>query len=115
MPLLETSRELRAPYLFSAAFLGDMMATMYAITVPIYANMLGATPFEIGIIGGAAGLVYTFGPYVMGRLSDRFGHVRMVTASLLLSSALSFSYLISSRPTDLLLIRIFEGLSMAML
>jgi len=83
--------------------------------VPLYAFGLGATPFEIGVIGGAAGVVYTFGPYVMGRLSDRIGRLRLIAASLLFSSALSSAYVFSSIPMHLLLIRLLEGVPMAML
>ena len=43
-------------FIFAASFVCQMLVGVVSITVPIYATLLGATLFLVGIIGSAGGL-----------------------------------------------------------
>ncbi|MCD6088151.1 MFS transporter, partial [Candidatus Bathyarchaeota archaeon] len=69
-------------FIFLAAFAYQMIVGVVGIAVPIYANMLGASLFIVGIIGSAGGLVYSFMPLVSGILCDRIGRKLFISVSL---------------------------------
>lgn len=108
-------QELQAGYLLGVAFTANLLLDLLALAVPLYAQHLGASPFEIGIIGGAGGVIYAISPYFTGRLTDRFGHHRTTLAAQGLLVLVGLAYIISSSLIALALVRLVEGLTWALL
>ncbi len=101
--------------LFSA-FAGNLALPIYALFVPLLASRLGASLFEIGIVGGASNAVYSFLPVITGHFSDRRGSRRFfIVSSFLVLTVVSVSFALISSPVYLIVARIFEGVGWAML
>jgi len=101
--------------LYASAFVGDGSTTMVGLALPIYAYSLGAGSLELGVIGGASGIVYCFAPALFGRLSDALGRRRLLSLAFLGSAAASSLYALSTSPVQLIAVRLLEGASLALL
>jgi len=78
--------------------------------LPIYAQDLGASGFEMGAI--TAGFALTMGiiqPFI-GSYSDRYGRKWFLTIGLIIFTVCGFLYAFSSSVTDLLFIRLIQGI-----
>ena len=64
-----------------ALFTWGIGEAMFMMFQPIYLQQLGANPFAIGGILGAAGLVMTLVHIPSGHLSDRWGRKQMIVAA----------------------------------
>jgi len=90
-----------------------MISGAVGITVPIYANHLGASPFLVGLIGSAGGLIYSFMPLVSGILSDRLNRKAFVSVSLFSYGFSCLLYNLIEEPLMLILAKVLEWLSIA--
>jgi len=90
-----------------------MIIGVVSIAVPIYANLLGASLFLVGLIGSAGGLVYSFMPLVSGILCDRMGRKKFVSVSLFSYGASCLLYSLVQEPLMFIPIKILEWLSVA--
>lgn len=82
--------------------------------LPIYADQLGATPIEIGLINGGFGIaVLVFLPLV-GRLSDRIGRKVFLCSGLAVLIIASLGFIWAQNPLQLILVRCFQGLGASM-
>jgi len=79
-----------APYVSS--FIFDCATAILGLTIPIYAYNLGASAFDIGLIGASGGLAYTLTAVVFGRISDRIGRRRPLLASSIILAAVTICY-----------------------
>ncbi|MDA4112221.1 MAG: MFS transporter [Thaumarchaeota archaeon] len=100
--------------LISSAALANFVQPIFTLFLSLLAVNLGASVFEIGLIGGASYVVYSFMPFVMGRFSDR-GQARkfFIILSLALLATVSILYSLSENPIDLIVLRLAEGLGWA--
>jgi MFS family permease len=102
--------------LLISSFTGNLASPIYALFVPLLASRLGASLFEIGIVGGASNAVYAFLPFIMGHFSDRRGARRFfILISFLVLTVVSVLYTVISSPVYLIFARIFEGVGWATL
>ncbi|MGA2873975.1 MAG: MFS transporter [Nitrososphaerales archaeon] len=102
-------------YLVSS-FNADLIIPIYSVLLPLLAYTLGASVFEIGLVGGAVNAVYCFMPFVMGRIADRDGVRKFfVTSSFAILLIVSVSYVFIQNPVTLIVARVFEGIGWAML
>ncbi len=102
-------------FLFSS-FLGNLVSPVFALFVPLLASKLGASLFEIGIVGGASNGVYAFLPLIAGHFSDRASLRRFfIISSFFILTIVSISYVLIESPVYLIIARIFEGVGWAML
>ena len=106
---------LRSLALPAAAFISNSIMGIFSITIPIYVYMLGATPFEIGLVGSSVALIYSFAPFIMGGLSDKIGQAESIVLALSSIAFLSLFYTLVYNPALLVFLRFFEGVSWAML
>lgn len=90
-----------------------MIVGVVSIAVPIYANMLGASLFLVGLIGSAGGLVYSFMPLVSGILCDRMGRKFFISVSLFSYGASCLLYSLVREPLMFIPIKILEWISVA--
>ncbi|MEM4311710.1 MAG: MFS transporter [Nitrososphaerales archaeon] len=102
-------------YLMLSAFFGDIIITMMIVSLPLYALSLGATPLEIGIMGGSSALIYSILPYFTGRFALKMGLLKMIAIAQFLNSLSTLSYSLTNSPIILILLRLLEGLSWSLL
>ncbi len=100
-------------FLFFDTFLYQMLLGMIGLTVPIYANMLGASTFLVGVIGSTGGLIYSFMPLVSGILCDRLRRKVFVSTALLFYGFLCILYISVEEPLFLALVKALESFSAA--
>ena len=98
-------------YIYAISFLMSAVAGVLCPAVPIYALRLGATQFELGLIGSATPLTYALFTIALGRLWDRGNRKMPIMAFLLLYSAICLLYSYVKSPGELILLRLFEGFS----
>jgi len=100
-------------YLFINAFLAQMTIGAVEIAVPIYAELLEASPFLIGAVGAAGGFIYSFMPLVSGILSDRLKRKAFISASMISYGFSCIFYSVAEDPLMLAFIKVLEWLSIA--
>ena len=91
---------------------------MFAIGIgvpisPLLASKMGASWVEIGLMGSAWGLVFTFSALLTGRVSDRVGRRPVLGVSSALSALAAFLFLRATSVPELIVIRGLEGLAWA--
>ncbi len=82
--------------------------------LPIYAQSLGATLTQVGLLSSGWSISRLVFTAPIGRLSDRKGRKRIVVAGLLVYAVVSLLYSIAWNFTSLLTIRLLHGLGSAM-
>ena len=82
--------------------------------LPIYADQMGASALEIGFINAGFSLMVLITLPFMGRLSDRFGRKRFLLAGLSILTMASLAFIWAQNPTQLILVRIFQGVGASM-
>lgn len=83
--------------------------------LPVYAHNLGAGGLYIGLIFGSFSLSRTFLLPYFGRLSDRTGRKPIIVVGLLGYALVSVAFLLSTKMSQLILIRFFQGMASAMI
>ncbi len=79
--------------------------------IPVYAVELGAGGFLVGLIIASFNIARTaFSPFI-GRMSDRWGRKRFITAGLIFYAMISFLYVWSKNAQALVFIRFFHGVA----
>src|SRR5208283_762709 len=100
--------------LIASSATSNLVIPVFSLFLPLLALQLGASVLEIGLVGGAANLVYSFMPFVMGRFANTSVARRFfIVSSLALLSVVSFLYFMASSTLVLILLRLFEGLGWA--
>jgi DHA1 family multidrug resistance protein-like MFS transporter len=98
---------------------GTMLISMlgFGIVVPllpIYADQMGASALEIGFINAGFSLTLLVALPIMGRLSDRFGRKVFLCLGLSILTVASLCFIWAQNPTQLILVRIFQGIGASM-
>jgi len=82
--------------------------------LPIYADQMGATALEIGLINAGFSLALLAALPFMGRLSDRFGRKVFLITGLAILTVASLGFIWAQTPLQLILVRIFQGIGASM-
>ncbi len=82
--------------------------------LPIYADQMGASALEIGFINAGFSLMILISLPFMGRLSDRFGRKKFLLTGLSTLTVASLAFIWAQNPTQLILVRIFQGIGASM-
>jgi MFS family permease len=106
----------------SAARLGDAIGnSILFIVIPLYVGKLPSPwfPFpdtvRVGILISWYGLVNAFLQPISGAILDRVGHRKQfIQVGLLIMGLATLGYILASRFTDMLLLRTFQGLGVAL-
>jgi MFS family permease len=102
-------------YLFSAS-VSDFFYPIFYTFLPLLAYHLGASPLEIGFVGGGVNIMYSFMPFLMGRFLDKVRARKLfIISSFSILSVVSFLYSVASSPLVLIVTRLGEGVAWAML
>ena len=83
--------------------------------LPLYAETLGATGLWLGAIFAAFSLTRSIAMPLIGRFSDRLGRKRFITSGLLIYTLSSLGYIYASSTVELIVIRVIQGFSSAMI
>ncbi|MCK5423342.1 MAG: MFS transporter, partial [Deltaproteobacteria bacterium] len=83
--------------------------------LPIYAETLGATGFWLGAIFAGFSLARSISMPIVGRFSDRMGRKRFISFGLLVYTLSSLGYIYASSALALVIVRIIQGFSSAMI
>ena len=102
-------------YLFTS-FVGDIIVPIYSLFIPLLASESGASPAEIGLVGGASYATYSFMPFIAGRYSDRLKIRRgFVLGALAVLATVSLLYVFVADPLQLIATRVVEGVGWSLL
>ena len=82
--------------------------------LPIYADQLGATALEIGLINAGFSLSLMVSLPFMGKLSDRSGRKVFLCSGLACLTIASLGFIWAQNPLQLILVRIFQGIGASM-
>ncbi len=103
----------RTLFLVSAAyFLVNGAVQSSAIFIPLLGSSLGASDFQVGLIGASYGAAFLLASLYSGQKSDRWGKLRFIHLGLLLCTAAFAGQLLASNLVLLALSRAFVGLSL---
>ena len=98
-----------------AVLVGSMFISMLGMGIvnpflPIYANTMGASRFEVGFIQAAFSITGIFTLVFVGRLSDRYGRKPFLSFGLIILAVSSVGLMYASDPFHLILWRFVQGL-----
>ncbi len=91
----------------------DACIAANSIVINLYAQDLGATPFELGMLGFIWGVCYSSLCIAVGRVSDRLPRRATMTAAMLCFAAAIGSARLASRPWHLYFMSALNGCSCA--
>jgi len=83
--------------------------------LPIYAETLGATGFWLGVIFAGFSLSRTISMPLIGRFSDQMGRKRFISFGLFVYALSSLGYIYADSVPALVIVRIIQGFSSAMI
>jgi len=109
----EASRNATVSYVLS--FFISVFAAVMVPVVPLLAFRMGASQFELGLIGAAVPVTYVPLALLSGSLSSRTSRKNLIVLSCLVYSLACATYALSSTPLHLMVGRLLEGVSTAML
>jgi MFS family permease len=100
--------------LYLTNFLSSLAFGTIIYLLPVYAEGLGASYYDLGIIGGVGNAVYTVSTLVTGFLLDRFDRARFYFVSCILGVAAILLFLQTKVTTEITLVRgLLGGVSAA--
>ena len=94
-------------------YLIDLTIAAGAILINLFAQNLGATPFQLGLLGFSWGIVYSFASFISGRLADRGPRRLFLIFGLLTYGAVMLGYSLSGSVRDLIMLNLLSGLGSA--
>jgi MFS family permease len=80
---------------YVSSFLLDFTTAAIMLVIPIYAYMLGSSPFEVGLIGASGGGTYALSALAFGKISDRVRRKNLLLLSSFILAVNAFSYSIA--------------------
>ncbi|MCD6505671.1 MFS transporter [Candidatus Poribacteria bacterium] len=94
-------------------YLIDLTIAASAILINLFAQNLGATPFQLGLLGFSWGIVYSFASFISGRLADRGPRRLFLIFGLSIYGAVIIGYSFSGSVRDLIMLNLLSGLGSA--
>ena len=100
--------------LTSAMFISMMGFGFIMPLLPIYAQTMGASGIELGLISAASSFSNLIFLPIMGTLSDRFDRKIFLCAGLIILSLVMFGFNWATTTTQLIMLRALQGFAMSM-
>jgi len=100
---------------YALSFIFSVFVALLVPVVPLLAFRMGASQFELGLIGSAAPLAYVPLALLSGVLADRVNRKSLIVLSCLTYSLACVAYALSSTPLHLIVGRLLEGVSTGIL
>ena len=86
---------------------------MYSYFIPVYAQRLGASFLDLGLIGASYSITYALTPMLAGHLADRFNRVWLFSISIVIIVIATLALLLSRTVQDIAIIRSVAGVAFA--
>jgi MFS family permease len=87
----------------------------YSPLIPLYAQKLGASFYDLGIIGTVFSLPYVFLPLIIGSISDKFERRYFFLLGVSSTTIVAWLFTIASNVQHIMIIRLFYGIAYAFL
>lgn len=94
----------------AGSWLENLDTTMFPLALPALIATLHLTKPEAGILGTAALIGSTAGAWFTGMLADRFGRIKMLQATIIITGIFSLLSAIATTTNELLIARFFMGI-----
>ncbi len=101
--------------LYTAVFMSSMGLGILSPILPAYVDSFGASSFVLGIVFGVYSAARTLFMPPVGILSDRFGRRPFILSGLLLFTVVSPLYAVAANLSQLMMVRLLQGVAAAML
>jgi len=95
------------------SFSTQTIADMVAVTIPILALSLHASPFEIGLLATSRGAVYAICPFIAGYALGKTDRRQVLVSATAIDLVTTLLFYFSRAPLELIVFRLFEGLALA--
>jgi len=112
---LESHVSKQVLYLNISIFTTALSVSLWTPLLPVYAQKLGATYLDIGIIGAAGAAPYMILPFIAGSLSDRYGRKRFYYTGLALTAVTSALFTVTNNVEQVALVRAFSGVAYSLI
>ncbi|MEM2212716.1 MAG: MFS transporter [Candidatus Nezhaarchaeales archaeon] len=99
--------------IYCSLFLITLGIGAYNPFIPLYAQMLGASYYDLGLIGVAFSFPYLVLPVFTGALSDRFGRRLLFLCGVSCSAIIALLFIFASNVLHIIVIRLFSGVAYA--
>jgi len=85
---------------------------MYMYFIPVFAQSLGATFFDLGLIGTAVAVTSALTPMFVGNLADRVNRAWLFTFALAINALATLALIFSHSVADVVMLRLVGGLAL---
>jgi len=103
------------PFLYVSMFVISLSIGMFSPLVPLYAQRLGASYFDLGIIGVAWSAPYIVLPAIIGALADKFGRRDFLLVGMAGCALVSGLFLLAHEFWHVTVIRALNGIAYSFL
>jgi len=86
----------------------------YIYFVPVFAQSLGATYVDLGVIGTANAIPYAIFPLIVGYFADRLNRARVYLIGVLFNALATFLLVFASSVSDVIIFRMIGGTGLAL-
>lgn len=100
--------------LYVASGAVQAVMNMVFLAFPLYALEIGASPFEIGLMGAVGGLSYSLMARLLGGLSDRYSKVDFIVLGTLTQAIIPAMHPLCSNTAQLTILRIAQAFGLAL-
>ncbi len=98
--------------LYIAVFVANLGLGMYMYFIPVFAQSLGATFFDLGLIGTAVAVTSALTPMFVGNLADRVNRAWLFTFALAINALATLALIFSHSVADVVMLRLVGGLAL---
>ena len=98
-------------HLYGSVFVASLGLGMHIYFIPVFAQGLGATFFDLGLIGSASAFAYAITPLLVGYLADRFNRALLFTLGLAANFLATVILVLARSVSDVVLFRLLGGLA----
>lgn len=102
-------------FLYASMFMITLSTGSYSPLIPLYAQKLGASFYDLGIIGTVFSLPYVFLPLIIGSISDKFERRYFFLLGVSSTTIVAWLFTFASNVQHIIIIRLFNGIAYAFL
>jgi len=107
------SRKASRLALLFLSFSYQSIMEILTLALPIFALSLSASPYEIGLLATSRGVAYSIFAFLIGYASEKIDRKRMLVYATSIDMFIALLFYFSRIPLELIALRFFEGLAMA--
>jgi MFS family permease len=97
---------------YLSLFVASLGLGMYTYFIPVFAQSLGATYFDLGLIGAVGALATATTPALAGHIADKTNRFWVFSLSLMISVVATFVLILSRSVIDIVILRLVGGVGL---